>query len=328
MSGELACQLPEPQVLSELSFRNASRSFLYHIEAAGLPIADAKEALHTAFVYIGANLQLVLLADKLGHVCLHQVTHWESFRYVCQQVRGSIRELAWKMRARLELQSRSRHLQEAVENIVHMTTEQLSKLAAAACMHLPQRQADANCLGFVGCHALHRRLAQGSRVLGVLSHVMQSQLETALLWDFSGIPFEDAGTLQLPELPPGISAGDLRSKHDLRVSTLSTLLAQLRAASSPQLRMVEIGVHHGKAAAGLLRRHPSLQYLGVDPYTGHYENSRAQRGSGEFGDTANFRRTSARLRRFGHRARLCRRHSRHVARVGAMRACQVRVRQL
>eukprot|EP00439_Symbiodinium_sp_Y106_P086132 s102_g31.t1 len=318
------CQLQEPQYLEELGFRNASRSMLHHLEVAGLPIEHAKDAFHTADVYTGTNMMVMLLADSLGDLCTQRMTHWDSFYYVCLQIRSSIRDLMLKMPERLTVRSRSRRLQEAIENVAQMTTQLLSNLASAACMQLPPTsEADPNCRGFLGCHAWHRRLAQGSHDLAVLSHVMQTQLETALLWD--SIMFRiDTGYLQLPELPAGVSLGDLRSQDDLRVKTLSTLIARLRASSPRSLRMVEIGVHHGEVAVGLLQRHPSLQYLGIDPYPGEYGNMRVRRGSGDFGDSANFRRTAARLRRFGHRARLCRRHSSQVARAGAMRACQAR----
>ena len=57
--------------------------------------------------------------------------------------------------------------------------------------------------------------------LEILSSQVQHQLETAVLWDFTGRRTSRRGTAAiLPDFPAG-AAGDIRSVNDLRTRSLS-----------------------------------------------------------------------------------------------------------
>mmetsp|Transcript_47461 Transcript_47461/g.88813 ORF Transcript_47461/g.88813 Transcript_47461/m.88813 type:complete len:400 (-) Transcript_47461:20-1219(-) len=309
--------LPEP------SFRNATKALAYHIDMSGLRIQEASKALLALEAFAGAGFYLMLWAHKLHDFCVGHTTHWESFRYVCQGVHSSIGDMVFKFRQQLPLQSQNLHLQEALQNVARMTVQLLQQLAWAAC---PERPGDsdalAECAGYLGCKRLSGLLAGTSRDLAMGSHVIQTQLETALIWGADHLGVYRGGT-HLPELPQGVRLGDLITADDFRSKTLGVLLDDLRRPRPHKLRAVEIGVHHGHVAVELLTRHPSLRYLGIDPYKGYYETRQVRTNSGDFGDIANYRHTLQRLRRFGRRARLCRRSSLRVARLGAVKACQV-----
>merc|ERR1712183_878607 len=55
--------------------------------------------------------------------------------------------------------------------------------------------------------------------------------------------------------------------HPICCYRLNVLFHLLQGLNKPHLKMVEIGVHEGAVAEYLLDRLPSLEWLGVDPYT-------------------------------------------------------------
>ena len=88
--------------------------------------------------------------------------------------------------------------------------------------------------------------------------------------------------------------------------------------------MVEVGVHLAELAVHLLKRFPQLQYLGIDPYPGRYEGASSQAQAWwRYGAVENFRTATQKLRRFGERARLCRRSSVRASR-SPLRSCRAR----
>eukprot|EP00913_Durusdinium_trenchii_P034191 g31999.t1 len=247
----------------ELSFRNATRGFLYQAEASNLPI-PLELPLQVLAAFAGLNMHLVVLAEELA----------ERFDFICQQVRGSIRDLVTKFPLRLPRAEGL--LQEAVEtpsleNCMNIGLEILHHLLGGLCMQLPSPN---QCRESLWCYKLYQRLTK-------------------------------ATAEACPPLPqfPSNAEGEVRTQDDLRIKTLSALL---RAMGPQDLHMVEVGTHLGHVADGLLSRFPRLHYVGIDPYPGEYDGRPILLGSGDLGDSANFNRTRTRLSRFGSRAQLCR----------------------
>ncbi|CAK9026795.1 Uncharacterized protein SCF082_LOCUS17660 [Durusdinium trenchii] len=282
----------------ELSFRNATRGFLYQAEASNLPI-PLELPLQVLAAFAGLNMHLVVLAEELAVACptAHSL---ERFDFICQQVRGSIRDLVTKFPLRLPRAEGL--LQEAVENCMNIGLEILHHLLGGLCMQLPSPN---QCRESLWCYKLYQRLTKATAEVAVSSHLVQDQLEASVLWQFDAPKAPATLHHHSPPLPqfPSNAEGEVRTQDDLRIKTLSALL---RAMGPQDLHMVEVGTHLGHVADGLLSRFPRLHYVGIDPYPGEYDGRPILLGSGDLGDSANFNRTRTRLSRFGSRAQLCR----------------------
>ncbi|CAK9026769.1 Uncharacterized protein SCF082_LOCUS17649 [Durusdinium trenchii] len=282
----------------ELSFRNATRGFLYQAEASNLPI-PLELPLQVLAAFAGLNMHLVVLAEELAVACptAHSL---ERFDFICQQVRGSIRDLVTKFPLRLPRAEGL--LQEAVENCMNIGLEILHHLLGGLCMQLPSPN---QCRESLWCYKLYQRLTKATAEVAVSSHLVQDQLEASVLWQFDAPKAPATLHHHSPPLPqfPSNAEGEVRTQDDLRIKTLSALL---RAMGPQDLHMVEVGTHLGHVADGLLSRFPRLHYVGIDPYPGEYDGRPILLGSSDLGDSANFNRTRTRLSRFGSRAQLCR----------------------
>lgn len=71
-------------------------------------------------------------------------------------------------------------------------------------------------------------------------------------------------------------------RSDAFLSALSGEFAEGSARVSEVPRVVEIGVHYGDFAYRLLRRHPTLQWIGVDPFECDYEDQDLERYRSNF----------------------------------------------
>eukprot|EP00747_Dinoflagellata_sp_TGD_P087434 gnl/TRDRNA2_/TRDRNA2_163627_c0_seq1.p1 gnl/TRDRNA2_/TRDRNA2_163627_c0~~gnl/TRDRNA2_/TRDRNA2_163627_c0_seq1.p1 ORF type:complete len:383 (-),score=42.07 gnl/TRDRNA2_/TRDRNA2_163627_c0_seq1:65-1213(-) len=197
------------------------------------------------------------------------------------------------------------------------------------------------------CMFLVIRLLEAAAQLTKGSYLLEMQLEAVLLWAHLGEP---PGGADLPQssaedwIPT--AAGDGPHTAGLRLpATLSSyetcsplpgrmlafLLADIRSAdltsgarggTGGRLRFVEVGVHLAETAATLLAKFPGLQYLGIDPYGGKYNELRVDYGSGRVGDASLFAVAKRRLLRYAGRARLCRRTSLVAGRRGGASACR------
>eukprot|EP00434_Breviolum_minutum_P016291 symbB.v1.2.014355.t1/scaffold1049.1/size141829/2 len=96
--------------------------------------------------------------------------------------------------------------------------EILHHMGSSACMQLPPPIPA--CAAPWACYQLYSRLAKASKDLAVSSHLVQYQLETALLRHHL------QRRLALPSFPPN-AAGNFRSEDELRTATLGALLESM-----------------------------------------------------------------------------------------------------
>ena len=141
----------------------------------------------------------------------------------------------------------------------------------------------------------------------------------ALMWSLAPPPGPPP---RLPDLLPDMDPSQLDGSVDLQGASFSSLL-RLAFPDTSKIYMVEVGVHKAELAVHVLRRNPLLQYLGIDPYKGHFEGKAVRDGILSYGSGENFRTSLRKLRRFGQRAHLCRRTSAQASR-SPLHSCRSR----
>lgn len=151
--------------------------------------------------------------------------------------------------------------------------------------------------------------------------LVQLQLEMALLWTLSPPPEPRPS---LPDLLVGMQPGELDGHEDIQGAAFSCLLRlAFPKTMLSKIYMVEVGVHQAALAVRLLREHPQLQYLGIDPYRGYYEGRKSEEGPKRYGAPEHYRSSLRRLRQFGQRAHLCRSTSMQASK-GPLHSCRSR----
>lgn len=142
-----------------------------------------------------------------------------------------------------------------------------------------------------------------------------------MLWTLSPPPEPRPS---LPDLLVGMQPGELDGHEDIQGAAFSCLLRlAFPKTMLSKIYMVEVGVHQAALAVRLLREHPQLQYLGIDPYRGYYEGRKSEEGPKRYGAPEHYRSSLRRLRQFGQRAHLCRSTSMQASK-GPLHSCRSR----
>ncbi|CAE7948616.1 unnamed protein product [Symbiodinium sp. KB8] len=315
------------------SFRNSTLALLEAMESAGQgpkPGSVSSLVLWVALQWDSSMVSLFILTSQMAMMCFSEMYGWAAFLTGCQHVVKLIRHLAAEVPGRMRdpggwsEESIPTWVEAATERAIEVMLSSLWSLSSSLCIHLPNPYSAADrsaCSAAWSCWTMHQRMAQMTAALTTWSWIVQLQLEMALLWTLSPPPEPRPS---LPDLLVGMQPGELDGHEDIQGAAFSCLLRlAFPKTMLSKIYMVEVGVHQAALAARLLREHPQLQYLGIDPYRGYYEGRKSEEGPKRYGAPEHYRSSLRRLRQFGQRAHLCRSTSMQASK-GPLHSCRSR----
>ncbi|CAE7036739.1 unnamed protein product [Symbiodinium sp. CCMP2592] len=322
-----------PHQTVDRSFRNSTLALLEAMETAGQgpkPGSVSSLVLWVALQWDSSMLTLFILTSQMARMCFSEMYGWAAFLTGCQHVVKLIRHLAAEVPGRMRdpggwpEESIPTWVEAATERAIEVMLSSLWSISSSLCIHLPNPYSAADrgaCSAAWSCWTMHQRMAQMTAALTTWSWIVQLQLEMALLWTLSPPPEPRPS---LPDLLVGMQPGELDGHEDIQGAAFSSLLRlAFPKTMVSKVYMVEVGVHRAVLAVRLLREHPQLQYLGIDPYRGYYEGRKSEEGPKRYGAPEHYRSSLRRLRQFGQRAHLCRSTSLKASK-GPLHSCRSR----